>query len=183
MQPWILSAWIRAPRQALQALFLFAFFSFLSFFIIIIIFCFCVSLLSGVFDRSAPWMSFRKKITQKKAAVRSFAPKVLLAASVRCWTRFFKYFLAPLPQARPGGEPGNKVKSCFFRPAGRFRSGLARPISAPLASDDGESTGDRQSRDSPSPSPRGPHGALSRSKKSSQFRGSPLRLRGAEQAT
>ena len=31
---------------------------------------------------------------------------------------------------------------CFFRPAGRFRDGLARQISAPLASDDGEPTGD-----------------------------------------
>ena len=36
----------------------------------------------------------------------------------------------------------NKLKSCFFRPAGRFRDGLARQISAPLASADGESTGD-----------------------------------------
>ena len=31
---------------------------------------------------------------------------------------------------------------CFFRPAGRFRNGLAKQISAPLASVDGESTGD-----------------------------------------
>ena len=31
---------------------------------------------------------------------------------------------------------------CFFRPAGRFRDGLARPISAPLGSADGESTRD-----------------------------------------
>ena len=30
----------------------------------------------------------------------------------------------------------------FFRPAGRFRDGLARQILAPLASDDGESTED-----------------------------------------
>ena len=44
----------------------------------------------------------------------------------------------PLPE----GETCNKVKSCFFRPAGLFRDGLARPISAPLASPDGESTGD-----------------------------------------
>ena len=36
----------------------------------------------------------------------------------------------------------NKVKKCFFRPAGRFRDGLARPISSPLALPDGESTGD-----------------------------------------
>ena len=36
----------------------------------------------------------------------------------------------------------NKVKSFFFRPAGRFRDGLARQISVPLASADGESTGD-----------------------------------------
>ena len=43
----------------------------------------------------------------------------------------------PLPE----GETCNKVKSCFFRPAGLFRDGLARPISAPLGSPDGESTG------------------------------------------
>ena len=36
----------------------------------------------------------------------------------------------------------NKVKWCFFQPAGRFRAGLARPISTPLGSPDGESTGD-----------------------------------------
>ena len=36
----------------------------------------------------------------------------------------------------------NKVKLCIFRPAGRFRDGLARKISAPLAPADGESTGD-----------------------------------------
>ena len=36
----------------------------------------------------------------------------------------------------------NKVKSFFFRPAGRFRDSLARPSSAPLDSTDGESTGD-----------------------------------------
>ena len=36
----------------------------------------------------------------------------------------------------------DEVNSCFFRPAGRFRDGLARPISALLASPDGESTGD-----------------------------------------
>ena len=35
-----------------------------------------------------------------------------------------------------------KVKSCFFRPARRFCDGLDRPISAPLASYDGESSGD-----------------------------------------
>ena len=31
--------------------------------------------------------------------------------------------------------------SCFFRPAGHFHAGLARPIWAPLGSPDGESTG------------------------------------------
>ena len=45
-------------------------------------------------------------------------------------------------RTHPEGEPCNKVKSCFFRPAGRFRAGLVRPISAPLCSSDGESTGD-----------------------------------------
>ena len=36
----------------------------------------------------------------------------------------------------------NKVKFVFFSTGGPFRNGLARPISAPLGSDDGESTGD-----------------------------------------
>ena len=36
----------------------------------------------------------------------------------------------------------HKVKLCFFRPAGCFRDGHERQISVPLASDDGESTGD-----------------------------------------
>ena len=40
------------------------------------------------------------------------------------------------------GASYNKVKSSFFFWAGPFRDGLARPISAPLASDDGEPTGD-----------------------------------------
>ena len=74
----------------------------------------------------------------------------------------------------PKGSLVNIVRSCFFRPPGRFRDGLARPILAPLASHDGESTGDLRPRASPSPSPRGSRGALSKLKKSSQFRGSPL---------
>ena len=35
----------------------------------------------------------------------------------------------------------NKVKPCMFRPAGRIRDALARPISSPLGSPDGELTG------------------------------------------
>ena len=46
-----------------------------------------------------------------------------------------------LPATRYATEY-HKVKSCFFRPAGRFRAGLARPMSAPLDSPDGESPGD-----------------------------------------
>ena len=64
-----------------------------------------------------------------------------------------------------------------FAPAsqGRSRRRSPRPT--------GNRPGTRRSRASPSPSPRGPCGALSKSKKSSQFRGTPLRHRGAEQAT
>ena len=40
------------------------------------------------------------------------------------------------------GALHNKVRLFFFRPAGRFRDRLARQISAPLGSYDGESTGD-----------------------------------------
>ena len=40
---------------------------------------------------------------------------------------------------RHGQHICNKGKSCFFRPVGCFRSGVARPISAPLGSADGES--------------------------------------------
>ena len=70
----------------------------------------------------------------------------------------------------------NKVKSCFFfdrrgviGPAlhGRYRCRSARPT--------GNRPGTHQSRASPSPSPRGPRGALPKSRKSDQFRGSPLR--------
>ena len=43
----------------------------------------------------------------------------------------------PLPE----GEPCNKEPLCFFRPAGCLRDGLARQISAPLGSADGELTG------------------------------------------
>ena len=47
-----------------------------------------------------------------------------------------------MPSVDKKVETCNKVKLCFFRPAGRFRDGLARQISAPLGSADGESTGD-----------------------------------------
>ena len=47
----------------------------------------------------------------------------------------------------------DKVKSCYFRPARRFRSGLARPISAPLGSPTGNRPVTRRSRVSTSPSP------------------------------
>ena len=70
---------------------------------------------------------------------------------------------------------------CFFQPAGGFREGLARQISETLASSDGESTGD------PSVALLAlsltPRCSLSKSEKSSQFRGSPLCLRMAELAT
>ena len=64
----------------------------------------------------------------------------------------------------------NKVKFVFFSPGGPFRNGLARPISAPLGSDDGESTGDPPVASLALASPRGPRGALSKSKTSTQFR-------------
>ena len=70
----------------------------------------------------------------------------------------------------------------LFRPAGRFRDSLARPISAPHGSPNGESTWDPPVASlalalAPWPARRAP-----KSKILSQFRGSPLRLRGAEQA-
>ena len=74
-------------------------------------------------------------------------------------------------------------KILFFRPAAHFRHGLARQISAPLASADGESTVD--------PSVASLALALApwlarralKVEKSSQFRESPLRLRVDGQAT
>ena len=44
------------------------------------------------------------------------------------------------PKGSLRGALYNRAKSCLFRPAGRFRAGLARPISTPVGSADGEST-------------------------------------------
>ena len=65
----------------------------------------------------------------------------------------------------------DKVKSCFFRPAGRFRAGLARRSRRRSARPTGNRPGTRLPPVLPLSSPRGPRGALPKSKKSSQFRG------------